>query len=255
MVTQLNEEEIKKDFTEIEKEIVARFQAKTTIFLNRIEEMSLKVKDVFVEKIAVEEVRLQKEADKQFLEKQKAKGKPVANKKDIEPAKLSAKGQKALGKMNAKLESLKETTEGLKNLFGILDPISFGKDLSKELDSAQKDFKWVIAENDDEALQLLNEWKDALKLIQTDLDISEDDIFERTIDFEDLSEDLSAAKALVLTFEEFKKLFPGKIIDDEILWTTLIENFGDKYLSGGMGAEAILDRITNIDFDVKRKRT
>jgi len=49
-------------------------------------------------------------------------------------------------------------------------------------------------------------------------------------------------------FEEFKDLFPRKIIEDEMLWRELQDRYGD-YFEGGMGADAIARLIDRIDLD------
>jgi DNA-directed RNA polymerase subunit beta' len=51
-------------------------------------------------------------------------------------------------------------------------------------------------------------------------------------------------------FDEFRDLYPRKIIDDELLWRELKDRFGD-YFEGGMGADAIKALIDRIDFDVE----
>jgi DNA-directed RNA polymerase subunit beta' len=52
------------------------------------------------------------------------------------------------------------------------------------------------------------------------------------------------------TFDEFRDLYPRKIIEDEMLWRELRDRYGD-YFEGGMGAEAIARLIDRIDFDVE----
>src|SRR5690606_29988106 len=49
-------------------------------------------------------------------------------------------------------------------------------------------------------------------------------------------------------WEEFKDLFPRKIIEDELLWRELVDRWGE-YFEGGMGADAIARLIERIDFD------
>jgi DNA-directed RNA polymerase subunit beta' len=49
-------------------------------------------------------------------------------------------------------------------------------------------------------------------------------------------------------FDEFRDLFPRKIIEDEILWRHLRDRYGE-YFRGGMGADAIAQLIGEIDFD------
>jgi DNA-directed RNA polymerase subunit beta' len=49
-------------------------------------------------------------------------------------------------------------------------------------------------------------------------------------------------------WEEFKELFPRKILEDEMLWREMADRFGD-YFEGGMGADAIAQLIERIDFD------
>ena len=51
-------------------------------------------------------------------------------------------------------------------------------------------------------------------------------------------------------FDEFRDLFPRKIIEDELLWRELKIRYDD-YFEGGMGAEAIARLIDRIDFDVE----
>jgi DNA-directed RNA polymerase subunit beta' len=49
-------------------------------------------------------------------------------------------------------------------------------------------------------------------------------------------------------WDEFRDLFPRKIIEDEMLWRELADRFGD-YFEGGMGADAIAQLVERIDFD------
>ena len=51
-------------------------------------------------------------------------------------------------------------------------------------------------------------------------------------------------------FDEFRDLFPRKIIEDELLWRELKIRYDD-YFEGGMGAEAIARLIERIDLDVE----
>src|SRR5437016_3862895 len=51
-------------------------------------------------------------------------------------------------------------------------------------------------------------------------------------------------------FDEFRDLFPRKIIEDELLWRELRDRYGD-YFEGGMGAEAIARLIDRIDLDAE----
>lgn len=255
MVTRLDQAEIEKDLPKIEKAIVAKFNEKVERLLETVERISGDALSSYSQKIILETATAEAAVKEKDIEKAAAAGKEVAENTDDE-IKLPAKAQKALNKLATKQESLKTIAEDLRKLLGFVDPISFGKELSKEMDnsaSSQKDFAWVTNEYEDESILLLDQWKDALKVVQTDLGISDDDIFERDIQFAEISSFLAEAKALLLSFVEFKDLHPGKIIDDEILWDSLIVNFDEKYLSGGMGAEAILQRIENIDFDEKEK--
>ncbi|MCX7621781.1 MAG: DNA-directed RNA polymerase subunit beta' [Acidimicrobiales bacterium] len=50
------------------------------------------------------------------------------------------------------------------------------------------------------------------------------------------------------TWDEFRDLFPRKIIEDELLWRELVDRYGD-YFQGGMGADAIKQLIDRIDLD------
>jgi DNA-directed RNA polymerase subunit beta' len=50
------------------------------------------------------------------------------------------------------------------------------------------------------------------------------------------------------TWDEFRDLFPRKIIDDEMLWRELKERYGE-YFEGGMGADAIKSLLDRIDLD------
>jgi DNA-directed RNA polymerase subunit beta' len=49
-------------------------------------------------------------------------------------------------------------------------------------------------------------------------------------------------------WDEFKDIFPRKIIEDEMLWRELTDRWGD-YFDGGMGADAIARLVERIDFD------
>jgi DNA-directed RNA polymerase subunit beta' len=50
------------------------------------------------------------------------------------------------------------------------------------------------------------------------------------------------------TFDEFRDLFPRKIIEDEMLWRELADRYGE-YFEGGMGADAIKSLLDRIDLD------
>ncbi len=50
------------------------------------------------------------------------------------------------------------------------------------------------------------------------------------------------------SFDEFKDLFPRKIIEDELLWRELKDRYGE-YFEGGMGADAIKQLIEKLDLD------
>ncbi len=49
-------------------------------------------------------------------------------------------------------------------------------------------------------------------------------------------------------FDEFKNLFARKILEDEPLWHELTDRYSE-YFAGGMGAAAIKDLISRLDFD------
>jgi len=49
-------------------------------------------------------------------------------------------------------------------------------------------------------------------------------------------------------WDEFRDLFPRKIIEDEQLWRELVDRYSD-YFEGGMGADAIKQLIDKIDLD------
>jgi len=49
-------------------------------------------------------------------------------------------------------------------------------------------------------------------------------------------------------FDEFRDIFPRKIIEDEMLWRELTDRYGD-YFTGGMGADAIAKLIEALDLD------
>jgi DNA-directed RNA polymerase subunit beta' len=51
-------------------------------------------------------------------------------------------------------------------------------------------------------------------------------------------------------FDEFRDLFPRKIIEDELLWREIKIRY-DEYFEGGMGAEAISRLIDRIDLDAE----
>jgi len=55
------------------------------------------------------------------------------------------------------------------------------------------------------------------------------------------------------SFDEFRDLFPRKIIEDELLWREIKIRYDD-YFEGGMGAEAIARLIDRIDFDAEETR-
>jgi DNA-directed RNA polymerase subunit beta' len=54
-------------------------------------------------------------------------------------------------------------------------------------------------------------------------------------------------------FDEFRDLHSRKIIEDEVVWRQLKDRYGD-YFRGGMGADAISQLITEIDFDDEERK-
>jgi DNA-directed RNA polymerase subunit beta' len=54
-------------------------------------------------------------------------------------------------------------------------------------------------------------------------------------------------------FEEFRDLYPRKIVEDELLWRALRDRYGD-YFEGGMGAEAIARLLDRIDLDAEEAK-
>jgi DNA-directed RNA polymerase subunit beta' len=54
-------------------------------------------------------------------------------------------------------------------------------------------------------------------------------------------------------FEEFRDLFPRKIIEDEVLWREMRDRYGE-YFRGGMGADAIKQLIDEIDLDAEERK-
>jgi len=54
-------------------------------------------------------------------------------------------------------------------------------------------------------------------------------------------------------FDEFRDLFPRKIIEDELLWRELKVRY-EEYFEGGMGAEAIARLIDRIDLDAEEAK-
>ncbi|HVX18352.1 MAG TPA: DNA-directed RNA polymerase subunit beta' [Acidimicrobiales bacterium] len=55
------------------------------------------------------------------------------------------------------------------------------------------------------------------------------------------------------TFDEFKDLFPRKIIEDEALWRELVDRY-EEYFEGGMGAEAIKSLLDRLDLDEEEEK-
>ena len=53
-------------------------------------------------------------------------------------------------------------------------------------------------------------------------------------------------------FDEFKDIFPRKIIEDELLWREMYDRY-EEYFEGGMGADAIARLMDQIDFDEEEK--
>jgi DNA-directed RNA polymerase subunit beta' len=74
---------------------------------------------------------------------------------------------------------------------------------------------------------------------------------QRTVEREVTSIRERATQEVVMAqraLEELRDMFPRKIIEDELLWRELEARYSD-YFQGGMGAEAIADLISRIDFD------
>jgi len=64
-----------------------------------------------------------------------------------------------------------------------------------------------------------------------------------------IREDFDSELELVnRVWDEFKDLFPRKILEDELLWRELEDRYGE-YFEGGMGAAAIKQLIDRIDLD------
>ncbi len=53
--------------------------------------------------------------------------------------------------------------------------------------------------------------------------------------------------------EEVRNLYPRKIVEDDLLWRELKFRFGD-YFDGGMGAEAVVKLLENIDLDEEERK-
>src|ERR687888_282371 len=69
----------------------------------------------------------------------------------------------------------------------------------------------------------------------------------------ELGEELAEVDLVKRAFDEFRDLYPRKIIEDEMLWREIKERYGD-YFEGGMGAEAIARLIKEIDLDEEEKK-
>ncbi|MGH9243167.1 MAG: DNA-directed RNA polymerase subunit beta', partial [Acidimicrobiales bacterium] len=54
-------------------------------------------------------------------------------------------------------------------------------------------------------------------------------------------------------YDEFRDLFPRKIIEDELLWRELRDRYAE-YFEGGMGAEAIKRLLDRLDLDEEEKK-
>jgi DNA-directed RNA polymerase subunit beta' len=58
------------------------------------------------------------------------------------------------------------------------------------------------------------------------------------------------AELVERAFDEFRDLYPRKIVEDEMLWRDMKDRWGE-FFEGGMGAEAIQNLIARIDLDVE----
>jgi DNA-directed RNA polymerase subunit beta' len=105
----------------------------------------------------------------------------------------------------------------------------------------EKELAAIAGELETELAQLESEGaKEAdLRARQKAADKRSEEVREQYLEEEDL---------VRRVFDEFKDLFPRKIIEDELLWRELVDRYGD-YFTGGMGAEAIARLIEQLDLD------
>ncbi len=261
IVTKLDEEEITRDKKSIQEDISSQFILKQEELLERVGELSNTSMSALEAKITQERESVEAEVEAEKTEKSSQQGEDKDGKSDKSkddkaaksPVKLPAKTQKALDKLKARGEDLVDANAGIQKIFEIVDPVGYGSELKSAI-STQHDFLWVIKEYADDLSQNLTTWLESLKAVQAELDMDEIDLIEADLEISDIKELFSQARELALCMEFFFSLHPGMIIDDENLWESLVIHFGDKYFEGGMGAEAILNRIENIDFDEKEKK-
>ena len=103
------------------------------------------------------------------------------------------------------------------------DALQRQEDLEKSLDEAE----------------MANAKESELRALQNQAEKDLEAIHERC----DLERD-----SLERAWEEFNNLFSRQIIEDDKLWEEMTYRWGD-YFSGGMGAGAILQLLSNLDFD------
>jgi len=122
-----------------------------------------------------------------------------------------------------------------------------------ELDAIKKDMELALArrlkdaEAEIKALEKEGSKESDIKARQRVIDKEVQSLRER------FESDLDLSRR---TWDDFKRLHPRLIIEDEVLWRNLRDPFGPyaEYFEGGTGADAIKALIDCIDFDVEEVR-
>jgi DNA-directed RNA polymerase subunit beta' len=122
---------------------------------------------------------------------------------------------------------------------------SLEADLIGEREAIDKDRELKLA-------QRLEELEAELEKLEADGAKESDLTARRKAADKDLAairEDFDSELELVnRVWDEFKDLYPRKILEDEMLWRELVDRYGE-YFEGGMGAAAIKQLIDRIDLD------
>ena len=238
MVTSLDSNHVKADLAKITKEVYAEYEKELLDIAARVQNISTGIIEDVQNKI--------ENMTSQELEGQKEKEGTSSK----EP-KLSAKTRKAAEKLQVKIEDLTAAISRLNDAPKTAPPEAMCKTLLDEFNN-HGEFDKATQEFQEAVLEDIKSFEDALKALQMEHPLTGDDVFEREIELSEIREILQSAKSYLLAFSVFKTLHPGMVIDDENLWDALRFNF-EKYFEGGMGAEAIYDRIEDIDFEQRER--
>lgn len=160
-------------------------------------------------------------------------------------------------KEELKAKQLEKVIYFAANLVTRVDREKRDASIEKEEEALKEEITEIERETNLEAEELLKKLDDEIKALESK-GAKENEIknkrkaYEKEISVlrERAQEEIDLAKR---AFEEFKNLYPRKVIEDEVLWRELKFRYSD-YFDGGMGAEAVAQLIDSIDLDEEEKK-